>query len=75
MIFTKDLKKNERFAFYDDCFLSPELAVYLKRKGVWAVSTLDRKRSRKCPLPSKKECNKLSQRTIIGVTDQKNRWQ
>ena len=45
--------------------------MYLNRKDVWVVSTLDHKRSRKCPLPSKKECNKLAQGTIIEVTDQK----
>ena len=74
MILAKDLEKNEHFVLYDNYFLSPELAVYLKRKGVWEVSTLDRKRSRKCPLPSKKECNKLVRGIIIGVTDQKSRW-
>ena len=45
--------------------------MYLNRKDVWVVSTLDHKRSRKCPLPSKKERNKLAQGTIIEVTDQK----
>ena len=34
MRLTKDLEKNEHFVFYDNCFSSPEIAVYLKRKGV-----------------------------------------
>ena len=71
MRLTKGLEKNEHFVFYDNYFSLPELAVYLKRKGVWAVSTLDRKRNRKCLLPSKKECNKLARGTIIEVTDPK----
>ena len=74
MRLTKDLEKNEYFVFYDNYFSSPELAVYLKQKGVWAVSTLDRKRSLKCPLPPKKECNKLARGTIIEITDKKNSW-
>ena len=44
--------------------------MYLKQKGVWAVSTLDHKRSGKCLLPSKKECNQLARETVIEVTDQ-----
>lgn len=45
--------------------------IYLKRRGIWAVSTLNQKRSRNCPIPSKKECNKLDRGTIIEMVDQK----
>ena len=71
MRLAKNLEKNEHFVFYDNYFSWLELAVYLNRKDVWVVSTLDHKRSRKCPLPSKKERNKLAKGTIIEVTDQK----
>ena len=42
--------------FFDNYFASPELMHYLKKeKAIWAVSTLNKKRSRKCHIPTEKE--------------------
>lgn len=67
------LEKNKHFVFYDNYFSSPDLAVYLnKQKGIFAVSTLDRKRSRNCPIPAKKELMKEPRGTMIELVDEKS---
>ena len=42
--------------FFDNYFASPELMYYLKKeKEIWAVSTLNKNLSHKCPIPTEKE--------------------
>ena len=51
---TNTLQPNMHKVFFDNFFNSPELLQHLGRKKIWAVGTLNKKRSRKCPIKTDK---------------------
>ena len=51
---TNTLQPNMHKVFFDNFFNSPELLQYLGRKKIWAVGTLNKKRSRKCSIKTDK---------------------
>ena len=56
---TSDLDPFKHEVFFDNYFSSPELLKYLKQeKKIWAVSTLNGKRARQCPISTEKEMKK-----------------
>ena len=55
---SKSLEPNRHKIFFDNFFNSPELLQYLGRKHIWAIGTLNKKRSRKCPIKSETNMKK-----------------
>ena len=67
------LEADQHVLFFDNYFCSPELMAYLQRHGMKAVATLNRNRSRDCPLPSKRELTKAGRGAITEVVDSTGR--
>ena len=63
----KDLQKNKHKLFFDNYFCCPELLDYLSSKGIWAIGTLNKTRSRNCPLLSEKELKKEGRGAIAEI--------
>ena len=59
--------------FFDNYFSSPELIRFLaQEKKIWTVATLNMKRSRNCPILSKKEMGKKGHgwaQEVVNTTD------
>ena len=52
---TQSLDRGKHKVYFDNYFASPDLLVYLKEKGIFALSTLRPNRSRGCPMMSEKD--------------------
>ena len=64
------LEPNKHKLFFDNYFASPDLMVYLKKEfQIYAISTLNKNRSRKFPIPSDKEMKKKGRGTSVEVVD------
>lgn len=67
-----ELPPDRYFLFFDNYFSSPELLNYFKKQGVWAVSTLNKKRSRNCPIPTNSQLKWEGRGAIREFPDWKN---
>lgn len=64
---SKHLEENKHKLFFDNYFCSPELIDYLLMKKIWAIGTLNMKRSRKCPVTSEKDLKKEGRGATVEV--------
>ena len=55
---SENLEANKHKLFSDNLFSSPELMVYLRSKGIFAVGTFCADRTRGCPLPTERAMKK-----------------
>ena len=67
-----ELQPDRHFLFFNNYFSSPELLNYLKKQGLWAVSTLNKKRSRNCPVAINSELKREGRGAMREIPDSKN---
>ena len=67
-----ELPPDRHFLFFDNYFSSLELLSYLKKQGLWVFSTLNKKRSRDCPIATHSELKRDGRGAMKEIPDSKN---